>query len=329
MRYGLRQVLGLIAGLAVGVTVALGQATDPVATGQAVDPNGWVQELRVADRLAAEGYLDAAQQDYEAIVRKYPSNVAGIDLAWLGLARVHTARNEVDSAKSSIEEVLRRNANPDAMAAARTGYRQIKGAADAAAAQAQQALRFTEYRYVSTPWFNLFGKLFTYLDLRAARKAADAAAAATSNFDPRLLIDIDGPPPAASAVVPSTTATATGTAASATTATAATASHTAPPTASSPAPVATGEPTAQPSVAVATTGTLTPAASGTATAAPSGTSPASPTPDLVTLQRSYQDAYRKVQDAIKSGNTAAVNAASKEYQAALNAYRAASPRLAP
>src|SRR5690606_34554518 len=87
------------------------------------------------------------------------------------------------------EEVLRRNTDPESVSGARATYRQLKQEADGKAQQAQKAREFLEMQYAMTSWLNPFAKLFTYLDLKKARSAAEAAQAAANTYDPHFFID--------------------------------------------------------------------------------------------------------------------------------------------
>lgn len=380
----MKRSMALVLAVLFAVAPVLAQEAPPT------DPNGWVKEIQTADKLLAAGYTDHAQRDYESVIRRYPQNVAGIDKAWLGLARIHMARYAFDQAKASLEEVLKRNSDPGSVTAAKGVYRQLRQEAEAQAQQAAQQLQFLEYRYAMIPFFNVFAKLFTYLDLRKARAAAQAAQDQANGFDPHYFIDdvqasairpsysISGgefqpagfetaasgtatPSPAASAApgvsvhvgAPAGGATvASGTLPAASSAAPSVVAASPVPSAepgvfsvpalaaslsASPAPTPAASaaaslvltPGAVPSPAPSPRPTVTdPPASPSpapATAAASTTNPgaAAAQPDLLTLQRGYQESYRKLQEALTRGNQKAVVDANAEYQKALEAYRAA------
>lgn len=349
------------------------------------DPNGWVKEIATANKLLAAGYVDAAQKDFESIIQRYAANAAGIDRAWLGLAKIHMARYDFDQAKVSLEEVLRRNSDAESLNGAKSTYRQLKQEADGKAQQAQKALQFLEQQYAYTSWLNPFAKLFTYLDLKKARAAAEAATAAANTYDPHFFIDdvaasairsdatltgsdfqpagLDTPAitaasataaPGVSVHTPAPGASASGTTTAAS-AIATTGALTAPAADASPSvaapgvvatlPIATTSPAPLPSPAAASlvvTPSPAPAASAAASPAPapivisaspaptpsasaaSSTRPsetAAAEPDLMSLQRSYQESYRKLQEALTMGNQSRIVALNAEYQKALEAYR--------
>jgi tetratricopeptide (TPR) repeat protein len=317
-------MLAMVAATAAVAPVLAQGAGAPPATPPG-DPNGWVRELAIADKLAAAGYLDAAQKDYESIIQRYPSTVAGVDRAWVGLARIHLARFQFDQAKASMEEVLTRNSDAESVGAARGMYRQLKLEADGQLAQAMRAVQFMEYRFAMTPWFNVFAKLFAWLDLRNARKQAQRAAEHANGFDPHHLIELPAPSATATYAIAaadfapagSVTRPATGTVVSV---------HSPAPAAS---PWAMPSPAAAASAAIGA-GVVPVAAAASPQPAPSaagalasGTSGTGTQPDLLTLQRGYQAAYRTLQEAMTSGNQARVQEANAAYQAALSEYQKA------
>lgn len=169
----------------------------------------WQKDLDTAEKLLASGYHDAAQEDFEAILRKYEANGVAVSRGWFGLARVHSEKNEPELAKSSLEEVLKLNADPSSAGEARGMYGQLKQQADYQVQQSAMAMQFMEYRYYSIPWYNVLAKAFTYYDLRSVKQQYEKAQANANTFNPRYLIS-DGPPPQASEIAGGTTGTGSG-----------------------------------------------------------------------------------------------------------------------
>ena len=398
----MNRLLALLLAAMTMVGASYAQAT------AAVDPNGWVKEVAIANKLLAAGYVDAAQKDFEGIIQRYPATSAGVDKSWLGLSKIHMARYEYDQAKVSLEEILKRNSDAESVAGAKTTYRQLKQEADGQAQQAQQALQFVQMQYDQTSWLNPFAKLFTYLDLKKARTAADTALAAANGYDPHYFIDdvaasairtdysisgtefkpggLDAPATGAAASTiaatgatagvsvhtpaPGASATASTTAASSTLAgtgmlpgtgtlagTTSAGLLTMPAAGASPTPVGPAAgvvatlgnaalvspaplPSPLPSAAASLVAAPSPApvassapvtsvvsASPKPAASPAASSTAVPVaaaePDLMTLQRAYQESYRQLQEAISMGNQSRIVTLNAGYQKSLDAYRAA------
>jgi len=296
---------------AIQVVAACAAETTVSASTPPTDPNGWVREIQIADKLVAAGYLDAAQNDYENVIRRYPSTVAGIDKAWLGLARVHMARSELDQAKTSLESVLKRDSDPDSFRSAAATYKQLKSQADVRLVQLYRVVQAMEYRNSLTPWYDLLSILSNYLDLRTARQQLDTASLYAKSFDPHYLIDVT-PSTAQPAGTTSDTATSSSAGQSIQTV------HTPPTTvvatpSSSPSRSESASPTA-------TSETTIPSNSVTPTVStPSG----NPVDPLAEKQRAYQAAYRKLQEALTSGDQNLVIQTNRLYQAALEEYRKA------
>lgn len=180
--------MALVLATSVAATPATAQS-GPAAPGVPPSRYGWEYDLEVANRLYDNGYLDAAEKDYTKILTAYPDEVAGIDSAWLGLAKVHQARGETSRARASLQEVLRRDAPPQTAVEARDRYRSLRASAEQQINEARRGVFYYEARYQQTSWFNPFGKLFHYLDFRKAKKNYEKMVADVDKFDPRFLIE--------------------------------------------------------------------------------------------------------------------------------------------
>lgn len=313
--------LGLLMAAGSGATPAQAQvpaAPDPVP-GLPPSQNGWEYDIQVADKLFQSGYLDAAEQDYTKILTAYPDSVAGIDEAWLGLARVGQARGETARARASLQEVLRRDRSPLAAAEARDRYRQLRAEAEVQLSESRRAVFYYDDRLKRTSWMNPFGKLFNWLDLRRAQKDYDTRLAELNNFDPRFLIE-----PVAK---PSQLASLDGEAAVGATGDAGEYRLTPEEMAAllrqnggTPAGDALASDGSGDGAAPTGTGTSDPVATsgGGAEVASSGGAV-----DLETAQASYFATYQTLRQALASGDAAAIQQATAAYQAAKTGYEAA------
>lgn len=181
--------LALVITAGAAATPATAQQPAPGAPGVPPSRYGWEYEIEVADRLYENGYLDAAEKDYTAILTAYGDNSAGVDLAWLGLAKVHQARGETARARASLGEVLRRDSIPGVDVEARDRYRALRAEAEMQLNEARRAVFYYEGRYRQTSWMNPFGKLFHYMDFRKSKKKYEEMVADLDKFDPRFLIE--------------------------------------------------------------------------------------------------------------------------------------------
>ncbi len=161
----------------------------PGAPGVPPSQHGWEYDLEVANRLLDNGYLDAAEKDYTKILTAYSDGVPGIDLAWLGLAKVHQARGETPKARASLQEVLSRDTVANASSEARERYRSLRAEAEMQLNESQRAVFYFEARYRQTTWMNPFGKFFHWMDYRKAKRSHSKMIEDMEDFDPRYLIE--------------------------------------------------------------------------------------------------------------------------------------------
>lgn len=180
--------------LLVATILLLSGSQLPAATGS------WEYDLAVADRLLEHGYLDSALEDYQGIITSYPDQTPAVDRAWLGLGKCYDAQGDLSRAKACLEQTLERNADAQAVEAARNLYIQQKQSADAELGETQRALDYFQMRYDSTSWLDIFNKVFALVDLRKARKANEEKDGLVKSFNPRYLI----PPVIPAGVVPVT-----------------------------------------------------------------------------------------------------------------------------
>ncbi len=283
----------------------------PVAPGIPPSRHGWQYDLEVATRLLESGYLSQAQTDFEKILTSYPDNTPAMDRAWLGLAKVHQARGDVARARSSLQEVLRRDLDPGPVAEARQRYRVLYAEAEIQINEARRAVFYYEDRLARTSWLNPFGKLFHWLDARKAGKYYDQARAELELFDPRFLIEpVAKPPPALASATPADgTFTLTAEEMQA--------------LLNQQALASTQPPAGVPSP---TSGSALPSASGTEVSAilPSATSATpSASVDIEDAKRDYLATYQTLREALGSGDNARIQAASTAYQRAKEIYESA------
>lgn len=293
------------------------------------DPRSSAEFLvREGNALLEAGYIDAAQENYQRALNVAPDNDPVMDRAWYGLARVHMSRHDVELAKTAVEEILSRNLDPTSVARGRDLYTALRAEAQVAYVEAQRALDFYNWRYHSIPGLNIISKIFAYMDLRKSRERFNQAAEVLDSFNPRYLIGpVSGSPHGSETVTMSQTQLASLLdqipTSSSDTYTVVEGVHSPSP---EDTPVAPIIPTASEQ-----TGSASETAGGAASAtevatqtpegaAASSTGAASERDELQSSRDSYLDAYRKLQDALRSGNQGSIAQASQAFQEANRRY---------
>lgn len=338
--------------LAVSLLLAAGahatpSSPDASATAGVPPSNyGWEYDIQVANRLFENGYVDAAEKDYNKILTAYPDGIPGIDAAWLGLARVHQAKGSSAEARASLQEVLRRDSSAIVAAEARELYRTLKAEVEIEVNEAVRAVQYYDSRYRSMSWWNPFGKLFAYLDVRKSKKQYKKVQENLEAFDPRYLIDPIAKPASLASVDQGTDDASKGTVATLDipVGTSGSTNGAYRLTAEEMAALirqAGGTPVtdqaSSDALASASTGSnagtdaLSGEGSGESTVVPtSGTgseavvpSTGTSTSPLEEVQKTYFSAYQELRQALTSGDTARIQAAQEAYGSAKQSYEAA------
>lgn len=337
--------LALVVAAGAAATPATAQQPAPGAPGVPPSRYGWEYEIEVADRLYENGYLDAAEKDYTAILTAYGDNSPGVDMAWLGLAKVHQARGETARARASLGEVLRRDSIPGVEVEARDRYRALRAQAELQLNEARREVFYYESRYQQTSWMNPFGKLFNWLDFRKSKKNYETMVADLDKFDPRFLIEPVSKPSVAASVDAGTDPVATALASATLGEGDGTVSgqyRLTPEEMAALIGQSGGTPIASDSAA---TGTGTGADAGTAALAGTGdgsaagdvgagtgvagadvtatVASAGEVLDLETAQTGYFSTYQALREALSSGDAGRIQAATQAYQDAKAAYEQA------
>lgn len=276
---------------------------------------GWEYEIEVANRLLQSGYLDAAQTDFTKILTAYPDESPAIDLAWMGLSQVHQARGDTLKARSSLNEVLRRDNDDGLSNQARQSYRRLASEAELQINEARRAVYYYEQRYMTTSWLNPFGKAFRWWDLRKARRSLTKLEEGVGDFDPRFLIDPVAKPSRMASVDAAVDAAASGDFQL---------------SADEMQALLNQAAAAQGTGAAASTspgGSTVPAGTEAGSTANASVDPPATTAaasvDLDTLKSSYLSTYQDLRAALASGDQGNIQAATAAYQAAKTAYEQA------
>lgn len=280
----------------------------------AVVAGTWEHDLAVADSLFANGYYEAAIDDYQKLVTSYPDQVPVVDRAWFGMARCYKVLGNTDSCKVALEKVLERGLDPTAADGARLVYREMKREAELRKNEAEQAKNFYEMRYAQTSWLNVITKVFDWFDRRKSRKAFDEAAAVDGTFNPRYLID------------PVTPVTAPTDGADHFTLTADEMQKLLDAAATANAKTDIDDLSTDTGVIGDDTAATTIDATVGADAAMPVT--VSPSTDLKECRDAYLTAYRALQDALRDKNQLAIQQANEAFQKALAQYKAAQAAVA-
>jgi tetratricopeptide (TPR) repeat protein len=294
----------------------------------------------MANRLFESGYLESAEKDYNKILTAYADGTPGIDEAWLGLAKVHQAKGETAKARASLQEVLRRDSAAIAATDARNRYRTLRSEAELELNEARRAVMYYEARHRGGSWWNPFGKLFSWLDLRKARKHYSKLAKDLGNYDPHFLVDPIAKPSAQASVDAHASANpgTTGTNAGDYRLTPEEMAALLRSQGGSPLPVSDGQGTGSSTATLGSDGTATSSddaasvevggGTGTASAGTGGppvvqASTGTGTDDLESVQKTYFASYQALREALSSGDATKIQEATAAYQAAKGSYERA------